>query len=81
MVKLVSTKLSSKNQITIPKKIVEELGLESGDRLQLEVLNDEIILKPRVKISEPTELLYGSVKKKFDAVKAIREFRDAGGRS
>jgi AbrB family looped-hinge helix DNA binding protein len=75
-----SAKLSSKNQVTIPKKIVEELGLESGDRLQLEVRDGEIRLKAPVKIKEPTEFLYGSIKRKIDAVKAVREFRKAGGR-
>jgi AbrB family looped-hinge helix DNA binding protein len=80
---LASTKLRSKNQITIPKKVVEVLGLESGDRLRLEIKDGQIILTSPSRIANPTEELYGSVKKKkkLDAVKAIRDFRKAGGRA
>ncbi len=81
MVKLTSAKLSSKNQITIPKKVVEALGLESGDRLGLEVEDERIILIRPSKVANPTEELYGSLKKKLDAVEAIRDFRKAGGRA
>jgi len=58
---LISAKLSSKNQITIPKKILESLDLAPGDRLFLEVQGDKIILKAPPKVRKPTEILYGSV--------------------
>ncbi|HEY4673742.1 MAG TPA: AbrB/MazE/SpoVT family DNA-binding domain-containing protein [Nitrososphaerales archaeon] len=76
-----TAKISSKNQITIPKKVLESLDISPGDRLLLEVQEGKIILKPPPKIKHPTQMLYGSVKKKVDAVKAVREFRKAGGRS
>jgi len=60
---------------------VDALGLESGDKLLLEIEDKRIVLTPPSKVSNPTEELYGSVKKKFDAVKAIRDFRSAGGRA
>jgi antitoxin ChpS len=78
---LASAKLSSKYQITIPKKVVDALGLESGDRLLLEVEGDRIVLTPPSKVANPTVELYGSVKSNLDAVKAIRQFRKAGGRT
>ena len=78
---LTTAKLSSKNQITIPKKVVKALGLEAGDRLRVEVEDEKIILLGPRKIANPTEEFYGSVKKKLDAVKAIRDFRKAGGRA
>ena len=81
MVKLTEAKLSSKHQITIPKKVINELGLESGDKLRLEVESNRIILVPARKISKPTEELYGSLRRKVDAVKAIRDFRKSGGRA
>jgi len=77
---LISTKLSSKNQITIPKKVVEALGLESGDRLRLEIEDERIILIGPRKVSNPTDELYGSVRKSVDAVRAVRDFRKEGGR-
>jgi AbrB family looped-hinge helix DNA binding protein len=78
---LTESKLGSKHQIAIPKKVVEELGLVSGDKLRIEVRNKRIILTPATKLSIPMEALYGSVRKKIDAVRAVRDFRKAGGRT
>jgi AbrB family looped-hinge helix DNA binding protein len=78
---LTEAKLSSKYQITIPKRVIQELGLESGDKLRLEVQDNRIVLVPTSKVSRPTEALYGSIKKKIDAVRAIRDFRKTGGRA
>ena len=74
-------KLSSKNQITIPKRITNQLGLVSGDRLSLEVRKDEIVLKAPSRVKRPTELLYNSVNKKLDVLQVIRSFRKTGGRA
>jgi AbrB family looped-hinge helix DNA binding protein len=81
VVKLTTAKLSSKNQVTIPKKVVDELGLESGDELILEVREGEIALRVPDKVESPTRELYGSVGKKGDVVRAIRNLRSEGGRS
>lgn len=78
---MTTAKLSSKNQITIPKRVVRELGLESGDELILEVRDREIALRVPNKVAKPTSELYGSVAKRGDAVRSVREFRAAGGRS
>jgi len=78
---LAIAKLSSKNQITIPKRITNQLGLVSGDRLSLEVRKDEIVLKAPSRVKRPTELLYNSVNKKLDVLQVIRSFRKTGGRA
>jgi AbrB family looped-hinge helix DNA binding protein len=75
-----TAKLSSKNQVTIPKKVIQELGLESGDELILEVREREIALRIPEKLESPTRELFGSVAKKVDAVRAVRQFRAQGGR-
>jgi hypothetical protein len=54
---------------------MKELGLESGDELILEVREREIALKVPDKIEKPTRALFGSIDKKRDAVRAVREFR------
>jgi AbrB family looped-hinge helix DNA binding protein len=79
-VKLTTAKLSSKNQLTIPKRVLRELGLESGDELILEVRKGEIALRIPKKVQHPTSELYGSVSRKGDAVRAVREIRSEGGR-
>jgi AbrB family looped-hinge helix DNA binding protein len=81
VVKLTTAKLSSKNQVTIPKKVIQELGLQSGDELILEVREREIALRVPDKVERPTSELYGSVGKKRDVVRAVREFRAEGGRA
>lgn len=74
-------KVSSKYQITLPKDVREAMGISAGDELQILREGDRIALRSLPKIKNPTEVLYGSVKSKKDAVKAVREFRSSGGRS
>jgi len=74
-------KVSSKYQITIPKENREALGLEAGDKLYVGREGGKLVLRPLPKVKDPTEKLYGSVRGDRDAVEAVREFREAGGRS
>lgn len=48
----VSVKMSSKNQIVVPKEAREALGLEAGDRLLVSVRSDGILEMER----EPRDL-------------------------
>lgn len=43
------TTISSKNQITLPKVILEELGLKAGSKLMIKPKDHRIILEPRTK--------------------------------
>jgi len=45
-------KLSVKGQIVIPARIRKEMGLSEGDRLFIERRQEEVILKPVVKLSK-----------------------------
>lgn len=73
-------RLSSKYQITIPKRIREALSLNAGDRLYVALEGSKIVLRAFPKINNPTRVLYGSVRSEKDAVEAIRMFREGGGR-
>lgn len=42
---MVVGKLSSKNQITLPKEVRESVGLTAGDYVAYEVRQDEVILR------------------------------------
>lgn len=61
-----SAVLRPKRQITIPKNLCDELGLEQGDTLQLSIENGRLIAKP----------------KRAAALEALREiqriFKDSG---
>ena len=39
------TKMSSKGQVVIPKRIRSELGFEEGDRMTVEARDGEIVLR------------------------------------
>lgn len=79
--KVAKAKISSKYQITLPKEVREGLGIEAGDELYIAREGEKIIIGPLPKVKRPTEAIYGSVKSRLDAVKAIREFRKSGGRA
>ena len=44
----VLVRLSSKGQLVIPKSVRQELGLEPGDQLHMEVEDDRLVLEPVV---------------------------------
>ncbi|NND64537.1 MAG: AbrB/MazE/SpoVT family DNA-binding domain-containing protein [Gammaproteobacteria bacterium] len=43
------SKLTSKGQITIPKKVRDRLNLRAGDRVNFAVHDDEVIMTPATK--------------------------------
>lgn len=55
-------KISSKNQITLPKKFLQLIGAQSGDRLFLQSEKEKAILYPLKK--SISESLFGVIKVK-----------------
>ena len=53
------------NIVTIPKAIVETLGLQVGSELHLSLTNNKIVLEPVVLDTNLEELLAGSPKECF----------------
>jgi AbrB family looped-hinge helix DNA binding protein len=47
-------KISPQGQVRIPKKIMESLGIETGDYLAMDIENGQILLKPR-KLIDPSQ--------------------------
>ncbi len=69
------TTLDETYQITLSKEIRSALGVRSGDVLDLEVLNNSLIVKPKV---QKTQQIFGQDKdiwEKVDAIDYIREQR------
>jgi len=50
-------KISSQGQIRIPKKMMESLGIEQGDYVEVDIEENHIVLKPR-KLIDPTQSWY-----------------------
>lgn len=44
---MLSVKVSTKHQIVVPSEARHALGIEAGDRLEVEVAGGAIILRPR----------------------------------
>jgi AbrB family looped-hinge helix DNA binding protein len=56
-VMVLSTRLSSKGQLVIPRSVRDALGLQVGTRFQVLVQDGKIVLEPIVK--SPIDALYG----------------------
>ena len=61
---MISSKLSSKGQITLPKSVRQALGVQSGDRIQFEMENGAVIL--RAMGPSTAEALAGSLQRYAD---------------
>ncbi len=76
------TTISSKYQITLPARLVREMGLQPGDKLAVELDGHRLILHPRPKdwvsyTAGALEGVYGRTKEDVDAY--LRELRDPWG--
>lgn len=65
------------NIVSIPKAIVQTLGLEVGSKLDLSIKDNSIVLTPIEDSLTLEELLAGSPKKCFKVTKEDREWIDA----
>lgn len=71
MINLSITKVSSKGQITIPKKVRDELDIESGDKVLVELTERAALIKPLKKPSESMRGIGKKTKEKLGNMKAV----------
>ena len=75
---VLSAKVSSKNQISIPSEARHRLGIEPGDRLSVEIIDEAMVLRRRPQ--RASERLWGIAAGKGwyepDPVTYVRELRD-----
>ena len=72
--KEMKTTLTTKGQLTLPKKVREALGLKPGDELLVEVEDDRIMLIPRRRYrAEELDRLIPKAQKPFPGLKAEKE--------
>ena len=65
------TRVSSKGQITIPKKIRDELNLGSGDKVLVELDAQGAMVKPLLKPSEGMKGIGKRAKEKLGNLRAV----------
>ena len=74
---MLSAKVSTKHQISIPSEARKKLGIQPGDRLTVEVTDDAMVL--RLRPPRPSDRLRGLGRHIWDgtdAVERIRRLRD-----
>ena len=76
------TTISSKNQITLPARLLREIGLKPGDKLAVDVEDGCLVLHPRPKdwvsyTAGSMKGVYGETKEDIDAY--IEELRGEWG--
>lgn len=73
---MLSVKVSSKHQIAVPSEARKRLGIKAGDRLEVEIRNDGIFLRPSA--GTVADRLYGSGRGLYgpDPVAYVRALRD-----
>lgn len=70
------TKMTSKGQVTIPKKVRERLGVKPGDRLEFKEFKGKYIVEKKIEKS-PFDKYVGYLKRKrgLDVDHIIEELR------
>lgn len=74
---MLSIKVSTKHQVSLPSAARRQLGIEAGDRLSVEVSGDAMILRRRSE--RPSERLRGLGREAWqgvDPVRHVRKMRD-----
>jgi AbrB family looped-hinge helix DNA binding protein len=73
---VLSAKVSSKNQISIPSEARRRLGIEPGDRLSIEIVDETMVLRRRPQ--RASDRLWGIGRGLYgpDPVTFVREIRD-----
>ena len=75
---LITTKVSKKSQIVIPKEIRETVGISEGDELIVDVEEDRVILKVKPKsYTKRLRGLHKNVWKGVDPKKYVRGERQS----
>lgn len=71
-----STKVTTKYQTTIPRRIRKKLKVTSGGEVFWHVVKELVILDTHKKIKNPVEFITSKIKLDLDAVKLVNESRD-----
>ena len=73
---MLSVKVSTKHQIVVPSEARRSLGIVPGDRLEVEVKDGSIVLRPRPRrASERLRGVGGDMWHGVDPVEYVRELR------
>ena len=70
------TKITSKFQTTIPRRVREILDIKAGEEIGWNIIRGMIIVEKDKKIKNPTKFLTSQIKFDIDAVNLVRKIRE-----
>lgn len=73
------TKVTRKHQTTIPKNIRRRLGVGPGESVRWHLVKGMVVVDVHRKVKEPVKFLTSQIKLDVDAVRLVRETREAFG--
>ena len=74
---MTTVKVSRKHQIAVPAEVRRKLGIQAGDKLEVAVEGDAILLRPqRMSAVEELRNIAPDLWRGIDADRYIRELRD-----
>ena len=68
------SKVGERGQVTIPKPLRQELGIEAGDTIEFEAQDGRLILR-RLAVDDPLRRLVGLIKERVDVDAYLAETR------
>ena len=73
---MLSVKVSAKHQIAVPSEARRRLGIQAGDRLDVDIVDDVIVLRKRpARASDRLRGLGAGIWRGIDPVEYVRELR------
>ena len=76
MLSMATVKVSKKNQIAVPSAVRRQLGIKAGDRLEFEVEDSRLILRPSKSWLEEWKRLGAEVGWTSEDSEYVRKLRD-----
>jgi len=70
------TRLTGKNQTTVPKNVRDFLKVKSGEEVEWHVIKGMVVINRPERVKNPVEFLTSQIKLNLDAVKLVREARE-----
>ena len=70
------TRITSKFQTTIPRKVRKFLGVKAGKELEWHIVKGMVIVDVSKEVEKPVEFLTSQIKLDKNAVKLVKEARE-----
>lgn len=71
------SRLTSKYQATVPEDVRKALNVKAGSQLFWHVVKAMVIVDTHKRVEHPVDYISGILHAKFDAVKEVKEARNA----